>query len=145
MPQYKDGQIADGPNGPIVYNSATGWQPLNQGTAGAQSRLARAITSRPAITRVKIGMTRSRRPMMLQTLSSRGARDERNQQKFIAELAAKGMMPDGRGGIAPIPGWTPLLTPDQSKDRTDRIGRLNSLVGQINRTQDLGNQRGIQD
>ena len=62
----------------------------------AQSRLARAITSRPAITRVKIGMTRSRRPMMLQTLSSRGARTSAMSQKFIAELAAKGMMPDGR-------------------------------------------------
>lgn len=30
MAQYQEGQIADGPNGPMVYRSATGWVPLSQ-------------------------------------------------------------------------------------------------------------------
>lgn len=139
MPQYKDGQIADGPNGPIVYNSATGWQPLNQGPQGAIPLGPRNNQQARDNARQDRNDTISQANDAA-NLEFKRREDERNQQKFIAELAAKGMMPDGRGGIAPIPGWTPPLTPDQSKDRTDRIGRLNSLVGQINRTQDLGNQ-----
>lgn len=139
MPQYKDGQIAVGPNGPIVYNSATGWQPLNQGPQGAIPLGPRNNQQARDNARQDRNDTISQANDAA-NLEFKRREDERNQQKFIAELAAKGMMPDGRGGIAPIPGWTPPLTPDQSKDRTDRIGRLNSLVGQINRTQDLGNQ-----
>lgn len=62
------------------------------------------------------------------------------RKKFIAELATKGQTLDANDNIVPIPNWQPPLTPDQMQDRQGRAGRLNSLVAQINRTQELGNK-----
>lgn len=59
------------------------------------------------------------------------------RQKFIAELASKGQKIGPDGTIV-------QMTPEErvaafSGDDKNRLSRLNSLVGQINRTQDLSN------
>ncbi len=66
-------------------------------------------------------------------------RAAREEAKFKADLAEKGMMQTPDGQIVPIPGWKPRKTAAEQADRDARINALNSLVQQINRVQELGN------
>ena len=66
-------------------------------------------------------------------------RAAREEAKFKADLAEKGMMQTPDGQIVPIPGWKPRLTAAEQADQDARINALNSLVQQINRVQELGN------
>lgn len=72
---------------------------------------------------------------------ARAAREQAaydRQQALEAEMTAKGFMrgPDGQWVVNPT--FTPPASASDQKERRDRIGRLNSLVAQINRTQELG-------
>lgn len=66
-------------------------------------------------------------------------RAAREEAKFKADLAEKGMMQTPDGQIVPIPGWKPRKTAAEQADQDARINALNSLVQQINRVQELGN------
>lgn len=73
---------------------------------------------------------------------ARAAREQAaydRQQALEAEMTAKGFMRGPDGQWVANPTFTPPASASDQKERRDRIGKLNSLVGQINRTQELGN------
>lgn len=68
--------------------------------------------------------------------------NRRADTQLKAELFAKGLRIGANGEIEPIPGWKPLPTAaapsaEQAAADRDRISRLNQLIEQINRTQEL--------
>ncbi len=74
-------------------------------------------------------------------IADTGEDNRRADLDQIAALYKQGLRPNGRGGVENIPNWTPPPGIERPQaDLTQRAGRLNSLVEQIQRTQSLFRQ-----
>lgn len=63
----------------------------------------------------------------------------RGEAKLKADLAEKGLTLDANGQVVQIPGWKPRLSAEKQAEDDARMRALDTLVQQINRTQELGN------
>ena len=66
-------------------------------------------------------------------------RAAREEAKFKADLAEKGLTLDANGQVVQIPGWKPRLSAEKQAEDDARMRALDTLVQQINRVQELGN------
>lgn len=62
------------------------------------------------------------------------------QAEFRAKMQQDGFVQDGNGQWVRDPNWKPTPTAENVKVDRDRLARLNALVKQVNRTQELYNQ-----
>lgn len=134
---------------PYVQNKRTGewWEADAQGRPLRPVNAQPSLPSRPTVSATPLPASPQQvRDNARQDRKDADDRAQRTQdyalrrKQFLADLAKDGKTLDQNDNIVDIPGWKPRLTPEQEKDLSARSTALASLVKQINRTQELGNQ-----
>lgn len=142
MPQtYPEGTIADGPNGPLVWNGRR-WVAVQAQPAQPQMPADPAYPYQGPAAAANVDQSQAG---ARNTNATATVTEATTPTTVVTANLPEGMMwvdpSNPRVGMVPIPrnGNTPV-TSDQAVSDRDRLARLNSLTTQINRVQELFNQ-----